>query len=212
MIIDLTGHIIDYNGKRCAIVMLNDVTEKVDLQASLEKQKLALEISNKELEQFAYLASHDLQEPLRMVTGFVSLLMKKYSDKFDETALNYINHVVDGAERMKILISDLLEYSRAGNKDDHIISIDLGKLIEELILLYKNQIDQEVVNFQIGTLPIIKSYRSPIRQVFQNLISNAIKYRKKDIASIIKINCQDDGSFWTFSITDNGIGFSEQYH
>lgn len=212
MIIDITGHIIDYNGKRCVIVMLNDVTEKVSLQENLEKQKLALEVSNKELEQFAYIASHDLQEPLRMITGFVSLLMKKYSDKLDQTALSYIGHAVDGAERMKVLILDLLEYSRAGIKEDQVIEIDLNDLVKDLISLYKNQVDQQTIKFEIENLPVIKCHRSPIRQVFQNLISNAIKYRRIDVNSLILISCEDGGDCWNFSVRDNGIGISQEYY
>lgn len=212
IIVDITGHLIQYNGRRCVIGMLNDVTEKVILQESLEKQRLALVVSNKELEQFAYIASHDLQEPLRMVTGFVSLLMKKYSDKLDDTAKSYINYAVDGADRMRVLISDLLEYSRAGIKEDQIIAIDLNDMVNDLFSLYKNQIDHNTIKIETEHLPVINGHRAPIRQVFQNLISNAIKYRRSDIPALIQIRCEEEVNCWNFSISDNGIGISREYH
>lgn len=185
-----------------AILKLND---------RLERRALDLQESNLELERFAYIASHDLQEPLRMVTSFLQLLKKKYSGQLDETAEQYINFAVDGGERMKKLIHDLLEYSRVNvNKDDY-AEIDLNQLIEYVRELFKESIVATGAELIIHRLPMIYGRKAQFTQLFQNVISNSIKYRGNQPLRI-EIGCTEKKSEWEFYIKDNGIGIDPKFN
>lgn len=185
--------------------------ELINLNEKLLKQARDLSISNSELEQFAYVASHDLQEPLRMVTGFLSQLEKKYQEKLDDTAKKYIHFAVDGARRMRQIILDLLDYSRVGRLEESLERIDIGSIVKEIQILFRVQIDELKATFEYTNLPIINSYKTPVRQVLQNLISNALKYHAKERAPLIKIKCVDCIDHWQFSVEDNGIGIEPEY-
>jgi len=188
-----------------------DITELKYVQIQLNQALENIQKSNHELEQFAYVASHDLQEPLRMVTSFLTQLEKKYTDKLDEKAKEYIFHAVDGAKRMRQIILDLLEFSRVGKSDEALKDIHLKELSEEILILYRQQIKELHAVITFNHLPVIKSYKTPIRQVFQNLIGNSLKYHKKDIAPVIEVDIEDQNKFWKFSFKDNGIGINPQY-
>jgi PAS domain S-box-containing protein len=195
-----------------------DVTERVlseiklkELNKHLQKQAQQLKASNEELEQFAYVASHDLQEPLRMVTGFLSQLEKKYNNLIDENGRKYIYYAVDGAKRMQQIILDLLEYSRVGQAGDKLEKIDLNEMIREVEALLKKKIQEKSATIEVAELPVIYAAKSPIRQVFQNLIGNALKYSKADVAVKINIAVTELNDHWQFSISDNGIGISPEY-
>jgi PAS domain S-box-containing protein len=195
-----------------------DVTERVlseiklkELNKHLQKQALQLKASNEELEQFAYVASHDLQEPLRMVTGFLSQLERKYNPLIDENGKKYIYYAVDGAKRMQQIILDLLEYSRVGRAGDKLEKIDLNEMIREVEVLLKKKIQEKSATIEVAELPVIYAAKSPIRQVFQNLIGNALKYSKADVAVKINIAVTEFNDQWQFSISDNGIGISPEY-
>ncbi len=175
-------------------------------QKLLEQNMQMLELKNNELEQFAYVASHDLQEPLRMITSFLSLLEKKYSTIIDDKGKEYIAVAKDGAVRMRQIIIDLLEYSRAGRNEAPLEEVDLNELINEIKILYKKQIEEKQAVLISDLLPVVHLYRSPMRQVFQNLISNALKYTKPEIPLQIKIKVKDAVTHWQFAISDNGIG------
>ena len=199
-------------------VYFKDITDRklaeksiLELNESLKNQAKELSISNAELEQFAYVASHDLQEPLRMVTSFLTQLEKKYGDVIDEKGKRYINFAVDGAKRMRQIILDLLEFSRIGNTEDDLEDIDLNKLIADISILFRKQIQEEKATIVFNNLPVIESYRTPLRQVFQNLISNSLKYHKQEIAPLIQISCEELPTLWKFSVSDNGIGISQDY-
>jgi PAS domain S-box-containing protein len=186
-------------------------TELTEQQTKLEGYTRELEISNAELEQFAYIASHDLQEPLRMVRGFLELLEKKYENHLDEKARNYIHFAVDGAERMRKIISDLLEYSRVGRNNPYqVYTSNLCEIISEVQILLRNQIDEN--NAEIickGQLPKLKINPLEMQQVFQNILSNALKYRKKDCSPKITVSAQDMEDEWVFCVEDNGIGIPQ---
>lgn len=182
-----------------------------ELNQNLQKQKVELEASNQELEQFAYVASHDLQEPLRMVSNFLTQLEKKYAPELDERAKKYIHFAVDGAGRMREIILDLLEYSKIGRTKESLEWIDLNVLVEEIRILYSKQIEEKNAQIIKENLPSVLLYKSPLRQVFQNLISNALKYSKQGKAPKIQITAQDKGDEWQFEITDNGIGIHPDY-
>ena len=179
-----------------------------------EKEKRAAEliIANKELEQFAYVASHDLQEPLRMVASFTQLLERRYKDKLDADANDFIHFAVDGAIRMQKLINDLLEYSRISTRgkifEQVNTSLILGQVISNLQLL----IIENAALISNDDLPVVKADESQILHVFQNLIENAIKFKKKSEFPKIHISCKKTNNFYEFSVRDNGIGIEMQYH
>jgi PAS domain S-box-containing protein len=199
-------------------VYFKDVTERKlsdielkKLNEDLHTKARELAISNSELEQFAYIASHDLQEPLRMVTSFLNHLQKKYSDVIDETGKQYIYYAVDGATRMKQIILDLLQYSRVGRFGGESEIVDLNEVVKQIILLHKNQVEETNATITFKELPVIKSYRSPLRQIFQNILSNALKYHKKGVPLRVNISADESETHWLFSIKDNGIGIKPEH-
>lgn len=186
--------------------------ELAKLNDQLIMQAKDLAISNKELENFAYVASHDLQEPLRMISSFLSQIERKYSQILDEKGKKYIYFAVDGAKRMRQIILDLLEFSRVGRQEFKIEEINLRSILDEILDLFKKQIEEKNAKILIGPMPNILSYKATIRQVFQNILSNALKYHHEDKAPLIKINCEKVNEFWKFSIEDKGIGIEQEYH
>jgi PAS domain S-box-containing protein len=182
-----------------------------ELNEHLQQNAKELADSNAELEQFAYVASHDLQEPLRMVTGFLTQLERKYSANIDDTGKKYINFAVDGAKRMRHIILDLLEFSRVGRKEGNMENLDLNYLITEIKILFQKQIEEKKATISVEELPAIYAYKTPIRQVFQNLIGNALKYSKPGIPVKIHISVTELTDQWQFSVSDNGIGINEEY-
>ncbi|GLU52164.1 PAS domain-containing protein [Dyadobacter frigoris] len=182
-----------------------------ELYQELEINLKILAISNAELEQFAYVASHDLQEPLRMVTSFLTLLEKKYGESLDEKAKKYIFFAVDGAKRMRQIILDLLDFSRVGKSEEKLEEIDLNELIEEIILLYRKNIEEKNAGISFSALPALTTFKTPLRQIFQNLISNGLKYQPEGRIPHIHISSKDTGTHWEFAVMDNGIGIDEQY-
>ncbi|HEV8083882.1 MAG TPA: PAS domain S-box protein [Chitinophagaceae bacterium] len=183
----------------------------IELNKELEKNIKQLEISNVELEQFAYVASHDLQEPLRMITSFLTLLEKKYRGIIDDKGQQYIDFAVDGGIRMRQIILDLLEYSRIGRAEDKTEEVDLNELVNGIIGLHSKQINETNAVLNIAKLPVLNISRTPMRQVFQNLISNSLKYYKDGVAPQISISVNSAGKFWQFAISDNGIGIGKAY-
>jgi len=188
-----------------------DITERKQVENRLKEALMNLRVSNKELEQFAYIASHDLQEPLRMVSSFLSQIEKKYGDKLDEKGKEYIFYAVDGAKRMRQIILDLLEYSRAGKSEDPFTDINTQELVEEILLLYKTRIEELHATIIFHDLPVVVAHKTPLRQVFQNLISNSLKYHQKDVAPRIEIKAIAQDHQWEFIVTDNGIGINQEY-
>ncbi|MCA2536323.1 MAG: PAS domain S-box protein, partial [Microcystis sp. M57BS1] len=188
-----------------------DITRIKENEVQLKKRADELAVSNLELEQFAFVASHDLQEPLRMITSFLTQLDNKYNDILDEKAKKYIFFAVDGAKRMRQIIMDLLEYSRVGRIESALEEIDLVVLISEIEILLQKKVKEKNASIYYHNLPVIYSYKSPIRQVFQNLISNALKYSKVVIPVEIVIKCSAEKEYWKFSVADNGIGIHSEY-
>lgn len=197
---------------------MSDLTKQKEYEKSLKKlnedlmkQAHDLEISNSELEQFAYIASHDLQEPLRMVSGFLTLLEKKYSNVLDAKANQYIDFAVDGSKRMRQIILDLLEYSRIGKDDLKLQKINLEEVVNEVLLLQKKIIIERGAIISTKNLPTITSYSLPYTQVFHNLINNAIKYSRNGIKPEIHISGKEFADEWVISVSDNGIGIEKDY-
>ncbi len=193
--------------------MSRDVTESKKkeenlrkLNKELESQAKELEVSNQELEQFAYIASHDLQEPLRMITGFLGLLEKKYYPILDERGKQYIFFAVDGAHRMKEIIMNLLAYSRAGQKEEKVKDVNVGEVVSNVLKLNNGLILKNQVKIRVATLPTIRIPVSPLHQLFQNLISNALKYHFPGKIPLIDVGLKEDEYDWCFFVRDNGIG------
>ncbi|MEP6950128.1 MAG: PAS domain S-box protein [Ginsengibacter sp.] len=182
-----------------------------ELNKNLQKQAIELTRSNEELEQFAYVTSHDLQEPLRTVTSFLTLLEKKYENIIDDKGRKYIRFAVDGSKRMQQIIQDLLEFSKVGRSGDNLEDINLNEVINEIQISFQKQINEKGAVINVGELPVINSYKIPIRQAFQNLISNALKYSRKDIPVRIRISATTLKDHWQFCIADNGIGIDSEY-
>lgn len=198
---------------------LSDISQRKEYEDSLqnlntELQRINTELarSNTELEQFAYIASHDLQEPLRMITSFLSQLERKYGPKLDETANRYIYFAVDGAKRMRGIILDLLEYSRVGRMNYQKEEVDSNLLIQEIRLLLRKQVEETGTEIICASLPVLNTYKIPLQQVFQNIISNAIKYSRPDVPPQIRISVKETCEHWEFSIEDNGIGIEKDFH
>jgi len=195
--------------------MAEDLEEMVarekNLNQRLEQQAKELKESNRELENFASVASHDLKEPLRMIRSFMELLDKKYSSELDENAQKYIQFAVDGSRRMTSLIDDLLEFSRVGRKYTDVEEVDFNKLIEEILNQYKPSIEEKKAVIEVENLPVIRGVPVSLKLLFQNLISNALKYHKKDVETVIEIAAKERDEHWEFSVSDNGIGIEEKF-
>ena len=189
----------------------NSETRLNELNESLQKHTKELAISNAELEQFAYVASHDLQEPLRMVTSFLTQLEKKYNDVIDAKGQQYIYFAVDGAKRMRQIILDLLEFSRVGRTEEDIADVDVTQLVEEITTLHKKQIEELEAIIICEDLPVFQTYKTPLRQVLLNLINNSLKYHRAGVAPVIEIACKETKAYCQFSVKDNGIGIDTEY-
>jgi light-regulated signal transduction histidine kinase (bacteriophytochrome) len=163
------------------------------------------------LEQFAYVASHDLQEPLRMITSFMTKLEDRYASQLDERARRYIDFAVDGASRMRQNILGLLQYSRVGKGDAMPEKIDLNEVMEEVCLLHQNDILESGAEIKVDPLPVVHNYLAPVVQLFNNLVSNALKYRKPDVPPLIQVSAKQEGEYWQIAIRDNGIGIDKEY-
>jgi signal transduction histidine kinase len=213
-VLNFYGHAVplfDEKGNvRGAIGAFDEISDRRKAEKKLERTMEELKRSNQELEQFAYVASHDLQEPLRMVSSFTQLLKDQYEDKLDGSALEYINFAVDGAQRMQLLINDLLAYSRVTTKVDEFEEIDLEKVLDEVLFNLELVIeDNQAVIFR-ESLPHIRADFGQLVRVFQNIIGNALKYRSEKSPQIhISVQMEDEN--WLFKVEDNGIGIELNY-
>ncbi len=177
----------------------------------LEARSAELQRSNSDLTEFAYIASHDLQEPLRMVGSYVGLLARRYEGKLDETANKYINFAVDGATRMQTLIHDLLTYSRAGTQAVETRTVSSERVLQNALDNLEIAIRESAAVVHHNALPVIHADEIKLTQVMQNLIGNAIKFRKQGVAPEIAVTAEQNGDEWLFKVADNGIGFDPKY-
>lgn len=166
--------------------------------------------SNRDLEQFAYVASHDLQEPLRMVATYTQLLAERYRGKLDENADKYIHYAVDGALRMQILVRDLLAFSRVGRQGTELALTDCNIVVETALKNLQAAILESDTQVEYGHLPTVMADASQLQQVFQNLMGNAIKFRGAE-APLIRITAENKNREWIFSVADNGIGIAPEH-
>ncbi|MDI9879269.1 PAS domain S-box protein [Flectobacillus longus] len=197
-------------GRDITIQKLQELELK-KLNLELEEYIKQLEVSNTELEQFAYVASHDLQEPLRMITNFLSQIEYKYEAILDERGKQYIWYAIDGAKRMRQIILDLLDFSRVGRIEEKKQLVDVNEVLNHTLSVLHHEIIHNEAKILYGPMPVIFSSKLRIEQVFQNLISNALKYRRPDINPVIEIGVNETLTHWIFSVKDNGIGIEEEY-
>lgn len=179
------------------------------MNAKLERRAEALAISNKELEQFAYVVSHDLQEPLRMITSFMTMLENDYKGALDEKGMQYIFYARDGADRMRNIILDLLEYSRAGRIKEK-TSVDLNAVVEQAIVLNMAMIQEKNAVVRAKDLPVVIGDAPALKQLLQNLVANGLKYQRKGVTPLIDIRASESETHWQLEIEDNGIGIDPQ--
>lgn len=183
-------------------------------EQSLREAVTELERSNRELEQFAYVASHDLQEPLRMVSSYTKLLERRYRDQLDGDALEFIEYAVDGAERMQRLIQDMLAYSRVTTKGRPLAQLDAHEAFGEAVANLKTAIEEAGALVSTADLPRVRGDHTQVVQLFQNLIGNGIKFRRPDVTPHIHVSVSrtpDEEGLWTFQVDDNGIGIDPKY-
>ena len=191
--------------------VLGRVIERDNADAALLAQNQKLEASNTELERFAYVASHDLQEPLRMVTSYMGLLERRYKDTLDESGLEFLNFAVDGAKRMQQLIEDLLQFSRLNTQKKPHKPTDLNKIVGLAQANLKIAIEDSQAKIDVDALPTVMADDVRMVQLFQNLIGNAIKFRREDVTPHIRISAKKEGDKWLIAVEDNGIGLDSQY-
>lgn len=195
-----------FNGLQSAFKQQEQLKDK--LEDSIEN----LNSKNKELEQFAYTVSHDLKEPLRMVRSFMELLKNKYGKILDNKAHEYIHYAVEGAERMGDNIDDLLEYSRIGRKYTTIEQTDLNSLVDGILKNLTSDIEESQAQISIADLPTMHLVPVSIKILFQNLLTNALKYHPEGQRPVITIEAEEKNNCWQFAVTDNGIGIDAKYH
>lgn len=181
-----------------------------ELETRVKERTTDLERSNKELEQFAYVASHDLQEPLRMVVSYLQLIERRFKDKFDSDGLQFLKFAVDGGQRMQALILDLLEFSRVGTRRKPFETVDLNKVIQDVRANLKMAILETGATISVDSLPAVRGDFTQLEQLLQNLVSNGIKFRGK-YAPVIQVSAERGEREWRISVRDNGIGIEKQY-
>lgn len=210
---DIRDMAIDVENMRQRIVSALDVSRAAE--ARLDEQAIELKRSNGELEQFAYVASHDLQEPLRKVASFCQLLEKRYGDKLDERGIEYIGYAVDGAKRMQVLINDLLSFSRVGRVGIKHTDVDLDAALDAAIANLGAAIEESNTEIVRPSQPLPRVVGDPtlLTMLWQNLIGNAIKFRHVDRQPRIVVDCElrADARQWLLTVSDNGIGIAEEF-
>ncbi|WP_440771142.1 sensor histidine kinase [Natronorubrum sp. DTA28] len=181
-------------------------TAKVERDETIEE----LAESNEQLQRFAYIASHDLQEPLRMVSTYLQLLERNYRGELDSNAREYIDFAVDGADRMREMVDGLLEFSRIDTGETAFEPVDCADVIETVVTDHQVQIEENGATIETGSLPTVRGDRTQLEQLFSNLVANAIKYRREEPPRI-EIDATEHGPYWRLTVADNGIGIEAEY-
>ncbi len=226
--VEVNNHLFELKGKKVALAISRDITERKKAEEALKESRDNLETkvqertlkleevinelkrSNEELEQFAYVASHDLKEPLRMITSFIQLLEKRYKDQLDEDANEFIFYAIDGTKRMDMMINDLLEYSRIQSQEKKFEYLQSEKILKNVLSNLKYLIEENNAIITYDRLPLIYASEQQMIQLFQNLIGNAIKYRGDETPEIhISADSTDEENI--FCIKDNGIGIDKKH-
>ena len=205
--------------ERLILVAIEDVTERRRAEVALAWHSREIQRSNRELEEFAYVASHDLQEPLRKIQAFADLLSTDCADALGPTGLDYLNRMVDASRRMQALITDLLALSRVTTGRRSLVPVDLGAIVREVLTDLELALRDAGGRVEVGPLPTVAGDRVHMTRLFQNLISNAIKFRRTDTPPLIRIDATrvprpgggQDGAVHEIHVRDNGIGFDQRH-
>ncbi|MEP6952399.1 MAG: PAS domain S-box protein [Ginsengibacter sp.] len=214
----LSGTVLEKEGIKYIWSSVEDITDIKMAEEAMGKSEARLEIKNreleqknKELEQFAYVASHDLQEPLRTTISFVEIFKQQYFGRLDSKADKYLSYIVQASDRMRVLIEDLLDFSRIGiNKE--VEKVDCNMVLQDVITDIDKALKDAGAEIKAEYLPVISGYAIELKQLFQNLILNSIKFRKKDVPLKIDIEAEKKDDYWRFAFTDNGIGIEKQHN
>jgi signal transduction histidine kinase len=206
---DLVGLGQDVESMRTRI--LSELATSLAAHELLEEQATELRRSNAELEQFAYVASHDLQEPLRKVASFCQMLERRYGDQLDDRGRQYIDFAVDGAKRMQVLINDLLTFSRVGRVNDRTEPVDLERAYVKALANLSGRIEDTAAVIEHDPLPTVVGDPTLLGMLFQNLIGNALKFRAADRAPLVRVSAEQADGGWRFAVSDNGIGVDPQF-
>jgi light-regulated signal transduction histidine kinase (bacteriophytochrome) len=190
---------------------ISDITTRKKAEADLLQKVEELNRSNEELGQFAYIASHDLQEPLRMVASYTQLLSKRYKGRLDSDADEFISFAVDGASRMHRMIQDLLAYSRVGTKGKELLDASSEEGLQQALMNLRGAIEDSAALVTHDPLPAVMADEMQLTQLFQNLVGNAIKYQNPGVPRVHVSAVKNGGKKWIFSVQDNGLGIDSQY-
>lgn len=202
---------IETDDGQLVLASIIDITQRKQQELSHKKQ-VELEAKNKELEQFAYVASHDLQEPLRTVSNYMSLFEEDYFERLDDDAKRYIHSVKNATQRMSMLVKSLLDFSRLG-RNRVLSEVDCNKVLENVLSDLDTMIRKSEARITVAPLPVLNAYEVELRQVFQNLVSNAIKFQKEGNWPLVTISAERKGAGkWKFAVADNGIGIARHHH
>ena len=199
-------------GEGVFYVVGRDVTEQLGLEHELTRRAERLEQTNAELQEFAYVASHDLTEPLRMVTSYLQLLERRYGEQLDDQAREFMGYATDGARRMMAMIDDLLVYSRVANRDVQRQPVDLGAVAVEVVRTLQAPIQEARATVVVSDLPVVQAEPTQMVQLLQNLVANAVKFRASDRRGHVSVTSRRAANGWDIAVADNGIGISARDH
>lgn len=213
-----TGYIVDINAQKLVEETLHDNRELKETQDRLKHHQMALEKnitelnrSNRELQEFAYVASHDLQEPARKLSFYSDYLISKYEDVLDKKGLDYLHNMQSASRRMRTLINDLLAFAQVEREGLKLKHINLNQVTHDVLQDLEMSIEEKGASVHIDPMPLVEADASMLHQLFENLLSNAIKYAKDGVKPEVKVSAEQEGNTLRISIADNGIGFDEKY-
>lgn len=202
---------VHVNGRTYVLSAIVDISERKRLEQGIKESHEALEQSNLELKQFAYIASHDLQTPLRTIAGFAQLLNEDCADKLGEDAAGYIERIVNGCNRMQTLIDDLLAYSRVESRTRPFEVVDMNAVLQDVAVMVEAELVEAAGQLNRETLPVVQGDRSQLTQLMMNLVGNGLKYHG-DAPPVITVSAEQEDGLWVFAVQDNGIGIEEKHH
>jgi light-regulated signal transduction histidine kinase (bacteriophytochrome) len=213
----LAGSCLDIGGTLVRCLIATDLTTRKQVERELAERAAALQAANRELgrsndelEQLAYVASHDLSEPLRAISGPLTLLATRYRGKLDEEAEEFIGFAVDGCRRLQAMIDDLLVFSRVGRVERPFEAIDLNETLDHVLAVLGPSLHDAGATVRVEPLPMVFGEATQMMQLFQNLIANAVKFVRPGVAPEVSVGAERRGGEWWFSVTDNGIGIRAQ--
>jgi PAS domain S-box-containing protein len=204
--VEINSRYIEYDGQPAILSIARDITTRKAIEQKIERYAADLERSNQELEQFAYVVSHDLQEPLRMVKSYMELLERRYREQLDEKANMFIDYAVDGAQRMQEMIKGMLDLSRIGTRGNPLAPTDVEAILDRTLNVLGRTIEETGAEVTHEPLPTVMADKAQLAQVFQNLVANGIKFRREDVPPRVHISAERADGAWLFSVEDNGIG------